>query len=273
MDRPAPSSALGDVVVRWAGRVREDGPHRSLSGDVSAHVGEIVTALLDADPDRLVTAGDALGLAPVPVPGWTVVASDPAGERSWLLLATRTGVVPDVLVEVPHPRADLRTEEVGWAIARRTTGALLLQAVAHRRAGAAAGAPARDCPADVAHRPDSLFARVADGLVAATGMPQVQLHGFADRADGLDVVVSGGAADEGPLVGAVADGLAAAGERVGRGTDPACAELAGTRNVQGRSAARHGAAFVHLELSRSLRRDPERRDRVGVVISRALSAR
>ena len=250
---------LTDVAVRWAGRAREDAAYRVPDRDDCGGVPALVAALLDADPDRLGPAGAALGLAPVAATGWTVLASDPDGDRPWLLLAVRTGVVPDVLVQVPHPRADLRTEQVGAGLAQRLPGAVLLQAVAHRRAASVPGAPTRDCPADVAHRPDSLFARVADRLVAARGMPQVQLHGFADRPGGPDAVVSGGAAGDGPLVDAVAGALTGAGERVGRRTDPACADLAGTRNVQGRSAARHGTPFVHVELSRALRRDPARR--------------
>ncbi len=67
-------------------------------------------------------------------------------------------------------------------------------------------------------------------------------------------------------------GLRRAGERVRGGGDPGCAELSGTRNVQGRLSARLGTPFVHLELSRSLRADPDRRDAVARVLAEAVVA-
>jgi len=271
---------LDDAVSRLTDGVREDGPHRTLGPEEVARVPGLLAALLadgggpltgtpSASTGALLGAAAEFGMAAVDVAGWRVVSSDPRSERSWMLVAVRAGIVPDVLVQVPHPRADLDTELVGVAAVGRYRGAMLLQAGAHRRAGPHGGHRGHD-PADVAHRTDSLFALVADGIVARTEIAQLQLHGFADRIDALDVVVSSGAATEGPLLTAVAAAVEAGGERVGLGSDPACADLAGGRNVQGRSAARHGTEFVHLEMSRSLRRDPQRRDGVAAAISGAL---
>ncbi|WP_433029813.1 hypothetical protein [Actinomycetospora sp. CA-053990] len=158
----------------------------------------------------------ALGLEATVSGNTLVLASDPTSERAWLVVVLRPGVVPDVVVEVPHPNADLDTELVGLALRDRRAGALLLQAGAHRIAGAPPEATDRvDCPADVSSRADAPFSRVAS-VLTARGLPQIQLHGFADR-DGVDVVLSPGAAAGGPLLDAVEARLRAAGERVGTG--------------------------------------------------------
>lgn len=263
---------LEDVVRRVTRGVREFGPHRPPSPEETGLVPALVSGLLAGGPSAGAMAA-ALGMDEVDVDGWTVLASDPASERSWALIALRAGADPDVLVQVPHTGSDLETEHVGFAVARDDPGAALLLAAAHRRAGRARRedrTPEAEDVADVAHRPDSLYALVADIFVAARGAAQVQVHGFADRADAPDVVVSAGVARHGPLLSAVAAELTGVGERVALGTDPACADLAGRRNVQGRSAARHGAEFVHLELSRSVRREPARRDAVAAAITRAV---
>jgi hypothetical protein len=59
---------------------------------------------------------------------------------------------------------------------------------------------------------------------------------------------------------------------VGTGHDPRWADLRGRRNVAGHVAARTGAAFVHVELSRTLRADPDRRTAVAAAIADAVAA-
>ncbi|WP_433783503.1 hypothetical protein ACQPX6_25785 [Actinomycetospora sp. CA-101289] len=261
-----------EVAALVAGTVpamRRRGRYRPPGGQEVGDLAELADALARGDAEDAVRVGGRLGLASDTVGGALVLRSDPDTERAWLVAVLRPGVVPGVVVEVPHPNADLDTEAVGLGVWRRCPGALYLQAGAHRAAGASPDACERgDFPADVAARADTPFARVAAGLVAR-GLPQLQLHGFADR-EGVDVVLSPGASAGGPLLAAVAERLAATGERVGVGEDPRWTDLLGRRNVQGLAAAERATAFVHLELSRSLRRDAGRREAVADALARAV---
>jgi hypothetical protein len=257
------------LVARTVPAMHRQGPYRPPRGAEPSRLDALADALARADAAAAVTAGEGLGLAAAACGDALVLRSDPRGERAWLVVVLRPGVVPGAVVEVPHPNADLDTEVVGLEVWRRWPGALYLQAGAHRGAGAPAGARERaDFPADVAARPDTPFARVAARL-AARGLAQVQLHGFADRA-GVDVVLSPGATAGSRLLDAVAERLAVTGERVGAGDDPRWSDLLGRRNVQGLAAAGQGTPFVHLELARALRRDADRRDAVAGALAGAL---
>ncbi|MEJ2868897.1 hypothetical protein WCD74_14085 [Actinomycetospora sp. OC33-EN08] len=262
-------TSLGGLVDRYTAALRMDGPHRAPDRDERA-AADVLAAAIATGTDVTAPAV-ALGFSVSEVAGRTVLASDPRTERSWGLLVLPVGE-PSAVVEVPHPGSDLRTEEVGVAVLERCASALYLQAGSHRRAGAPPDARRHgDFPADVAHRPDSVFARVAAGLVARRGLAQVQLHGFADR-PGFDVVASAGAAAGSTLLEETVRRLGAAGEVVRRGGEPGCDDLSGVLNTQGRDAARHGTAFVHVELSRSLRRSAVRRDRAAEAVAGAVAA-
>jgi hypothetical protein len=271
--------SLADVVDGFTTSLRADGPYRPPHAGDGPAVDGLLDAVLDACTGTaapgLAAAAAAAGFDVQHVGGRRLLVSDPRSPRAWglvVLPAVVGGRAPQVVVEIPHPHSDLRTERVGLGVVDRLDGALLLQAGAHRHAGAPAWARRRaDFPADVSHRPDSVFARLAAGIVVARGTPQVQIHGCADR-DGFDVVASPGAAPGSALLDEVARGLCAAGERVRGGGEPGCEALSGTRNVQGRLAARLGTPFVHLELCRSLRADPRRRDAVARVVAEAVLA-
>lgn len=183
-------------------------------------------------------------------------------DRGWGLYAVRPDGLP-VAVEVPHPRADKRTEHLGAALAERVDAQLLLVAGARRDQD--------DGDADVAHREDSLFAAVHDAL-AERGVPAVQLHGYAaDSSPGNDVIVSPGAAPLTPLVRRVADRLEDVGLRTCRAWREDCGPLAGRKNVQGRSSEQAGAPFVHLEVSSAVREDDEARARVVQAVADAIT--
>jgi hypothetical protein len=271
--------SLAAVVDRFTTSLRADGPYRPPSAADGPAVAGLLDAVLaacaDPAPSGLAAAAAAAGFAVDHVGGRRLLVSDPRTPRAWGLVVLPAVVgdrVPQVVVEIPHPHSDLRTERVGLGVLDRLDGALLLQAGAHRHAGAPAWARRRaDFPADVSHRPDSVFARLATSIVVARGTPQVQIHGCADR-DGFDVVASSGSAPATALLEEVTRGLCASGERVRGGGEPGCEALSGTRNVQGRLAARLGTPFVHLELCRSLRADPARRDAVARVVADAVVA-
>ncbi|MEU5259645.1 hypothetical protein [Amycolatopsis sp. NPDC021455] len=188
-------------------------------------------AFLDRAPHGL----DELGFS---VEG-EVLVQEPGTERAWGLYAIDRSAPPSLVVEVPHPSSDLRTDLIGLALFRRVPGAVLAVAGAHRR---------REDPA---HDTRTVF-HVVSALLARRGLPQVQLHGFKDRTlPAADVVLSAGAAEAGDAARRAADRLEAAGFRVRRAWAEPCRGLAGTTNVQ--SQATGGTPFLHVELNRTVR--------------------
>lgn len=181
-----------------------------------------------------------------PQTGWGGLFVDPS---------TAVGSV----VEVPHPAFDLNTEKLGLSLFRAIPGSLLLMAGAHRQAGGGA--------ADVAHNDRSMF-QVFSVESARRGLPQVQLHGFADRSlPGADAVVSTGSAPHNDLAVRIARELKAVDRQVCRAWASRCVGLEGRTNVQ--AAAAGDTPFVHLELGWGLRRDLADRDVVRDAIVRA----
>jgi hypothetical protein len=182
---------------------------------------------------------------------YTLATNEPDSERAWGLYLIDRSAPVSLVVEVPHPASDLRTELFGLAYFRQVPGAVLLMAGAHRRAGENRG--------DVAHEENSLFHVVAASL-AKRGLPQVQLHGFDDRSmPGKDFVLSPGATVAGAPAKRAADNLGAAGFVVCRAWTEPCKELEGTTNVQGKAAVAEGTMFLHVEMSRTVREDERRR--------------
>jgi hypothetical protein len=192
---------------------------------------------------------------------YTLAVNEPDSERAWGMYVIDRSAPPSVVVEVPHPASDLRTELSGLALFRQVTGAVLLIAGAHRRADGR--------KADVAHEENSLFHVVATEL-ARRGLPQVQLHGYHDEnAPDRDIVISSGATQAGDQARRAADGLAVAGFAVCRAWDESCTGLEGTTNVQGKAAAQAGTVFLHVEMSRTIREDGQRRAAVAKVLADA----
>jgi hypothetical protein len=193
-----------------------------------------------------------------------VAAAEMNTDRAWGLFVVAPGTGrPDVLIEVPHPRADRDTEQIGLALFRAVPGSALLIAGAHRRAAGGA--------ADVAHRSGSMFAALADDA-AQRGSFQLQLHGFADDSmRGKDVVISTGKAHVCARTKRLAESLDDVGLDVCRAWTKKCAALEGKRNVQGNAAARRGLPFLHLELNNTTRMDPKRRSAVVAALARGLT--
>jgi hypothetical protein len=95
--------------------------------------------------------------------------------------------------------------------------------------------------------------------LAERGATQLQLHGFHD--DSLadhDIVISAGAGTPDRRIEETADTLRDAGFNVCRAWERRCGNLEGRTNAQGRAAAVRGYPFLHLEINRSTRDDPER---------------
>lgn len=191
-----------------------------------------------------------------------LVPSELPDSRGWGLYVVRPAGL-DLVVEVPHPRADLDTERLGAEVAEAMQARYLLVAGAARDAGGGA--------ADVAHQSDAVFSAVHEAL-ARQGVPALQLHGFAASSlPGVDLVVSPGAAALSPLARRIADLGEEGGLSVCRAWTAACGRLEGRTNVQGRASRDAGSIFVHLEVTRALR-ERERQATLVDLLARAASA-
>lgn len=248
---------------------RESSAYRPLGTTEKDQLAKAVLANLAGSddhplPDRLqvLTAVDA-GNRPV-----RVVAEDlDGGELQGVgLYAVRegTGVPPALVIEVPHPRADRWTEQLGPELFTALDAEALFVAGAHRTAG--------DGAADVAHEKGSTFAAV-DRAVVGRGTVVLQVHGFddANHKGSAEVVLSSAQATPSPLVLDLAEALQAAGIDTCVYDGEQCSSLAGTTNVQAAHARDVGATFVHLELAPDLREDGPGREQLVKVLTDVLT--
>jgi hypothetical protein len=174
-------------------------------------------------------------------------------------LRTGAGSPARLVVEVPHPRADLHTEVLGPVLFDALHADALLVATTHRSV------------ADVAHRSDTVFAGV-DAAIVGAGTVVVQVHGFDEsRHDGsAQVVLSSTETAPSPLLRRLADKLADADFNTCVYDGIHCRSLAGTRNVEAAHARSVGAEFVHLELATGIRSDAQQRERLAETLASAL---
>lgn len=249
--------SVEDHVREFTDRLSPRGPYRPPEPAERDAVVEAVAVLVRSGSDVaargvLEDAGFTVGTARnVAGAEYLVARSDPDSERSWGLIALPLGRTPRLLVEVPHPNADYDTEKVGTAVLEAAPDTVYLEAGAHRRAD--------DERADVAHEEGSLFHALAVDLSTRLRLPQLQLHGFADRDDlDADVVLGGGPEDPEPPVRALADRIEGTGLTVCRAWEGRCSELEGRTNVQGQAAALFGLPFAHVEMDSSTRSHPEK---------------
>lgn len=244
------------------------GPERGSTDYVAPEGGEaddVAAAVLDLVDGREATAPQGYELA---AQGDVDVLAEKAVDgrtRGWGLFAARRDSSSTVVVEVPHPRADLLTEDIGADVFDAAGARALLVAGAHRSAS--------DGAADVAHEPDSVFARV-DQAVVRPGWTVLQLHGFAEASHdiGAEAVVSSSSATPGPVVEAIAEALGRNGISTCVYDGVTCQGLGGTQNVEAAHARDVGASFVHLELADSVRKDPQRRRDVVAALTEVLGS-
>jgi hypothetical protein len=251
---PAPEAGLDSLVTTFISGLSADQEYRPPKTDERRTAAAGFAAILDhqgaADFEKLgFTVRD--GVDPATRRPYTIATADPGTERAWGMYLIDRSAPPSLVVEVPHPAFDLRTELFGVDLFRRVPGAVLLVAGAHRKAD--------DGKADVAHEEDSVFHVVAT-VLAGRRLPQVQLHGFHDQnLPSTDIVLSSGATLAGDAARRAADRLTADGLAVCRAWEERCKGLEGTTNVQGRMAAAEGTVFLHVEMSRTVRESPDRR--------------
>lgn len=249
---PRVDSDLSGQLGRFAAGLHDDAAYRPPDPDERRQLLSALRALRAGDSRRAEEEAGRLGYSVRTGIDFGTgrafgLAVNPADERAWGWYLVDLSAPVRLVVEVPHPNFDLRTEEIGLALYRAVPGSVLAVAGTHRKVANGAG--------DVAHRTDSMFHAVARDL-AEQGVPQVQLHGFHDdRQPDTDVVISPGAGDAGDPVRRVADRIDDEDLRVCRSWRQDCGRLEGTRNEQGQDAAARGTVFVHLEISRSVRDD------------------
>ncbi|MEU9236036.1 hypothetical protein [Streptomyces subrutilus] len=267
---PSPAGDLEHRISRFTAGFAEDGGYRTPTEQERRAFVAAVAHLLEGDPEaaraglteidftlrtvtdaangrRYAEVADSASESGHTTRGWGRVYVDLDGPARWS-------------VQVPHPVADARTEQLGARVLRGAPGGVLVLAGAHRDAG-------EDGAADVAHRDDSVFHAVVDELTRRN-LPGVQLHGFADESfRGRDAVVSTGRGDS-----AVADAerLTAALRRDGLDVCTAYSarcKLSGRENEQGRAAADRRSRFLHLELNKTVRGDDAKLHRAAASIT------
>jgi hypothetical protein len=254
----APMTDPLSTVEDFAAALRPDAPYRAPEPDESRALVAAVTRLGRQGGTTSSAAAEpappgfrtGTGVDPSTGRKFAILSSTPNDERGWGLYIVDLSAPPSISVQVPHPRADLHTESIGVALFRRSPGAVLMVAGTHRRVGHGAG--------DVAHRPDSMFHALAEEQ-SRQGLPQIQLHGFDDTSlPDADVIVSSGAGAHGKDHAGIANRLKDAGLRVCAAWRARCGQLEGRRNQQGIAAGGQDTTFVHVEISRNVRDDPDR---------------
>jgi hypothetical protein len=269
---PRPATRLAERLTQFTHGLRPDGPYRTPTRQERDAAAAGFGPLLAGSPDGLAAnylawLGFSVdhGVDEATGRPYVLLVNEPGSERAWGMYIVDLSAAVRLAIEVPHPNSDLRSEEMGLALFRRVPGSVLLVAGAHRNAAGKA--------ADVAHREDSIFHVVATDF-ASRGRSQVQLHGFDDASlPARDVVVSTSTGQ----AGEVAEDTALRLERAGLAVCPAwreeCGRLEGTRNAQGRAAAQFGSPYLHVEVSRTVRDDADRRAAVVEAIAAMLPIR
>ncbi|MCE7002229.1 hypothetical protein LWC34_05215 [Kibdelosporangium philippinense] len=256
-----PVSRPAELLAEFTSGLRPDGPYRAPTSE-ERDIAELGFASLLAGLVPWFATGHLRSLGFSVEHGvdtatgrpYLAIVNEPGSERAWGMYMIDLSAAVRLAIEVPHPNSDLRTEQMGLELFRRIPGSILMVAGAHRDAA--------DKAADVAHRKDSIFHIVATRF-ADRGLPQVQLHGFGDATlPGRDLVLSASIGRPGVIAEHTALRLERAGLVICLVWREECGRLSATRNAQGRTAAAFDSPYLHVEASRSVREDTERRTAV-----------
>lgn len=249
---PSPSAPELDALIDelLADLSSRDGSYRSPTASQRIVVASAAAAAGSGDIQRARRLAEEIGyevlIAVADGEPAVVLRERDAGGRGWGLFVFGTGDRSAVLVEVPHPIADLQTAEIGLGLFIETRASALLIAGAHRDAAPAGSA-------DVAHRRDTVFHAVHEHLLDEDVLV-VQPHGFASSDDRpFEAVVSAGTRTPTAVATDVGEVIASGGARVCLYGEEKCDDLGGTSNQQGITARRLGAFFLHLEFDPALR--------------------
>jgi hypothetical protein len=180
---------------------------------------------------------------------YALAVSETQTPRAWgLYLADLTRPL-GLCVAVPHPKSDALCEQLALRLWRATPGAMLAMAAVHRDAA--------EGTADHSQNTESVFHHLWTHVIGPRGVPQVQIHGFADATAPEQVVVSTGSGPVTPAAGRIADEIQATGLSTTRSwDDTADVDLRATGNEQGIAANTNGWVWVHVEHNRTVRDTP-----------------
>lgn len=258
---------LGD---RWEGEVkarfgREAETYVPPTPQELVEVGQLASGLQAGQVDLERAARLGLQLTEIATPAERFLLLEDT-QRGWGKVLYRLQPRQELAIQVPHPVFDGGTPELGVELFERTGAQALVLAGAHRwnRAERAEEQPDRGL-ADAAHTTSTFFHAIHETLSG----PVLQLHGFRARGPEEPEVFLSDGQDDGhdpaPLV-ELRDSLQAQGFR------PFIVDfqedyLTARTNVQAQQ--RRGQDFIHMEVSDSIRRGPERAaafERVGQAV-------
>jgi len=172
--------------------------------------------------------------------------SETATARAWGVYLADLSAPLRLCVAVPHPRSDARCEQLALRLWRAVPGSMLAMAAVHRDAVGKT--------ADHSRNTASVFHHLWTTALGPRGVPQVQIHGFADTTAPEQVAVSTGVGPATPAAVRIADEIAATGLATTRSwegtTHP---RLRATTNVQGIAADSNDWIWVHVEHNRTVR--------------------
>jgi hypothetical protein len=180
---------------------------------------------------------------------YALAVSETQTPRAWGLYLVDLTRPLGLCVVVPHPKSDALCEQLALRLWRATPGAMLAMAAVHR--DAAEGA------ADHSQNTESVFHHLWTDVIGPRGVPQVQVHGFADATAPEQVVVSTGSGPVTPAAVRISDEIQATGLVTTRSWDgTADFDLRATGNEQGIAANTNGWVWVHVEHNRTVRDTP-----------------
>jgi hypothetical protein len=180
---------------------------------------------------------------------YALAVSETQTARAWGLYLVDLTRPLGLCVAVPHPKSDALCEQLALRLWRATPGAMLAMAAVHRDAA--------DGKADHSQNTESVFHHLWTDVIGPRGVPQVQVHGFADATAPEQVVVSTGSGPVTPAAVRISDEIQATGLVTTRSWDgTADFDLRATGNEQGIAANTNGWVWVHVEHNRTVRDTP-----------------
>ncbi len=174
--------------------------------------------------------------------GYVLALSETTTPRAWGLCLIDASVPPRLAIAVPHPKSDTRCERQALRLWRAVPGSILMLSAVHRAV------------ADAAQDTASVLHHLWTDVLGPWGVPQLQIHGFADATAVEQVAVSTGAGPVNPVAERIADAIEGTGLRTSRSWDgTADVDLRATTNRQGIAARDNGWTWAHLEHSHQVR--------------------
>jgi hypothetical protein len=241
-----------DTVTSVAAGVSSTQPYSGPAAGERADAGIGIARLVIGDIVGATTLLEPLGFTittgvdPVTGRQYGLAVSETTTERSWGVYLVDLSAPLGLCVAVPHPRSDRHCEQLALRLWRAVPGSLLAMAAVHRRAA--------NGTADHSRNTESVFHHLWTSVLGPRGVPQAQIHGFADARATEEVVVSTGAGPVTPAAVRIADEITATGLNTTRNWDgTANPNLDATTNEQGIAADANGWVWVHIELNRTVR--------------------